>query len=310
MGKLKSTKLGKIMNKRLILSKIFYEKDHDIDKAIILAGTGRSGTTWLGEILMNLLNYRLMFEPFNPRKVNLFKNMPNKFYIPPNEENEEYFGKFEQILTGSIGNRWINQDNRVFKPKGRIIKTIRANLFLKWLKNNFPSVPIVFILRHPCAVVLSRYRKGWAGKDLEIIMKQDKLIEDFLNPYLDVINDAKTTFQKIACLWCIENHVALNTMKENDWILTTYEDLVINPKDQVNKILKYCKIDLEADEDSIKSTSSLTVKKDSAIIEKEDPLKVWKTSLTQSEIEQILEIVKTFSLDWLYNEDVKPKKKV
>lgn len=310
MGKLKSSKIGKVMNKRLILSRVFFEKDHDIEKAIILAGTGRSGTTWLGEILMNLLNYRLMFEPFNPRKVNLFKDMPNKFYIPPNEDNEEYFGKFEQILTGSVGNRWINQDNRVFKPKGRIIKTIRASLFIKWIRNNFPAVPIVYIIRHPCAVVLSRYRKGWAGKDLEIIMKQDKLFEDFLNPYLDVINNASTIYQKITCIWCIENYVALNSMKESDWVLTTYEDMVINPEIEVNKILKYCKIDMKADEDSIKSTSSLTVKKDSAIIEKEDPLKIWKKNLSQSEIEQILEIVKAFSLDWLYNENITPNRKV
>lgn len=310
MGKLKSSKIGKILNKRLILSSVFFEKDHDIDKAIILAGTGRSGTTWLGEILMNLLNYRLMFEPFNPTKVNLFKDMPNKFYIPPNEDNEEYFGKFEQILTGSVGNRWINQDNRVFKPKGRIIKTIRANLFLKWLRNNFPSVPIVFILRHPCAVVLSRYRKGWAGKDLEIIMKQDKLIEDFLNPYIDVINGANTTLQKIACIWCIENYVPLNSMKNTDWILINYEDLVLNPEVEINKILKYSKIDLVVDKDSIKSTSSLTVKKDSAIIEKQDPLKTWKTSLTQSEIKEILGVVEGFSLNKLYNENVLPNRKV
>jgi len=310
MSKLKSSKIGKIMNKRLILSRIFFEKDHDIDKAIILAGTGRSGTTWLSEILMNLLNYRLMFEPFNPRKVNIFKDIPNKLYIPPNEDNEEYFRKFEQILTGSIGNRWINQDNRVFKPKGRIIKTIRANLFLKWLRNNFPSVPIVFILRHPCAVVLSRYRKGWAGKDLEIIMKQDKLIEDFLNPYLDVINGANTTFQKIACIWCIENYVPLNSMKNTEWILINYEDLVLNPEVEINKILKYSKIDLVVDKDSIKSTSSLTVKKDSAIIEKQDPLKTWKTSLTKSEIKEILEIVEGFSLNKLYNENVLPNRKV
>ena len=57
----------------------------------MVAGTGRSGTTWLAEILMNILNYRLMFEPFNPRKVDICKNYLNKQYIPPNENNEENF---------------------------------------------------------------------------------------------------------------------------------------------------------------------------------------------------------------------------
>lgn len=310
MRKVKGSKIGKILNKRTILSNIYFEKDHDLEKSIIVAGTGRSGTTWLAEILMNILNYRLMFEPFNPRKVGICKDFLNKQYIPPNENNEEYLKIFEQILTGKIKSRWINQDNRVLRPKGRIIKTIRASLFLKFLRNNFPTVPIVYIIRHPCAVVLSRFRKGWAAKDLDIMMKQDTLITDFLKPYLDIINNAETIHQKIACIWCIENLVALNTMKDTDWIMVAYEDLILNPAAEINKILKYCNLDMKIDEDTIKKTSSLTVQKESAIIEKEDPLEVWKKKLSQNEIKQILDIVQAFSKDQLYDENVLPKRKV
>jgi len=310
MGKFKGSKIGKILNKRILLSNIYFEKNHDLNKAIIVAGTGRSGTTWLAEILMNILKFRLIFEPFNPRKVKLCKDLPNKLYIPPNEINKEYLKIFEQILSGRIRNPWINQDNRVFRPKGRIIKTIRANLFLGFLSNNFPTIPIVFILRHPCGVVLSRNTKGWGTEDLEIILKQEILIKDFLDPYLDIINNAKTVFQKMACIWCIETLVPLKIMKPDNWIVTTYEDLVLNPEITITKILKYCKINFQIDEYSIKSSPSLTVERSSAIIEKENPLTVWKKALTQNEIKEILDTVKAFSLDWLYDEGIIPKKKI
>lgn len=54
--------------------------------------------------------------------------------------------------------------------------------FLKWLRIRFPKVPLLFILRHPCAVVLSRKELGWpADSDLEPFLQQESLIEDFLH---------------------------------------------------------------------------------------------------------------------------------
>ena len=309
MARFKGSKIGKILDKLIILSNIYLEKNHDLEKSIVVTGTGRSGTTWLAEILMNILKYRLIFEPFNPRKVKICKNFPNKLYLTSDDDNVEYIKIFKKILSGKIRNIWINQDNRVFRPKGRIVKSIRANLFLGFLRKNFPSIPIVCILRHPCAVVLSRFQKGWGDKDLDIIMAQKRLIQDFLQPYLDIINDATSIFQRMACIWCIETLVPLKIMKPEDWILVSYEDLVLNPIITINKILKYCKIDAVNNKDLIQSTPSLTVERTSAIIQKKNPLEVWKYKLSPNEINEILDIVRSFSLDWLYDEEIIPKKK-
>ena len=45
---------------------LFYSKDFDLNDTIILAGSPRSGTTWLMEILRIIPGYTTLFEPLNP----------------------------------------------------------------------------------------------------------------------------------------------------------------------------------------------------------------------------------------------------
>ena len=40
------------------------------------------------------------------------------------------------------------------------MKIIRGNLLLAWLVRNF-EFPVLYLLRHPCAVVASRLRWNW-----------------------------------------------------------------------------------------------------------------------------------------------------
>jgi len=151
-----------------------FEKNHNIENSIFIAGSARSGTTWLAETLSNYFKYRHIFEPFDPRINSMFKYFPYKIsnlkipfhprYIPPNYENLKFKEIFEKIITGRICNIRTDRFNYFFRPEGRVIKSIRSSYFLKWMRNNFPKLPIIFIIRHPCAVVLSRINMGLEGK--------------------------------------------------------------------------------------------------------------------------------------------------
>lgn len=121
------------------------ENNHDLSITILVEGTGRSGITWLAEMLADYFHYRLIFEPFKPEKVKLFQHFSHKEYISPDYKNQEFFRIFKKILSGNVSNNWVNRDNRVFKADGRVVKSIRSSFFLKWLKNNFPCIPIVYI---------------------------------------------------------------------------------------------------------------------------------------------------------------------
>ena len=308
MGKWKATKIGKILNRRLLTSFFYKEKNHDINKSILIAGTGRSGTTWLAEILSNYLKYRIIFEPFNPRKVSLCKDFLNKQYIPPDSQNKEFYKIFNKTFSGKIRGRWINQDNRFFRPDGRIIKSIRTSFFLGWFKLNFPQIPIIYILRHPCAVAVSRARLGWTTDDLDLILKQKELMNDHLQPYKPLIAGAKTIVERNACIWAVENFMALKQLNSGDAAVITYEDLHSSPEKVLQKISTYLGVDLEFKGDSLRNNPSLTVKSHSNIMQNQDLLSTWKNALTDQEITKVMDIVKKFSLDTIYDISIMPKK--
>jgi hypothetical protein len=74
----------------------------------------------------------------------------------------------------------------------RLVKEVRASLFLKWIRNNFPNVPILYMFRHPCAVVHSWAKLGWGDDDIESLLSQDALITDYLEGYVSMIRKAST----------------------------------------------------------------------------------------------------------------------
>jgi hypothetical protein len=56
---------------------------------------------------------------------------------------------------------------------------MRAQLFLRWIKQTFPEMPILLLLRHPCAVAKSRLQSCW-GAHLDAFLAQQDLIESLL----------------------------------------------------------------------------------------------------------------------------------
>ena len=55
--------------KNKIVSK-FYIDAHNIKHTILIAGTGRSGTTWLSDTINYKNQFRYIFEPLHSNKVN------------------------------------------------------------------------------------------------------------------------------------------------------------------------------------------------------------------------------------------------
>jgi hypothetical protein len=55
----------------------------DPSQSILLAASGRSGTTWLGNIVAADPNTRIFFEPFDPRRVPAAACLPLRAYARP-----------------------------------------------------------------------------------------------------------------------------------------------------------------------------------------------------------------------------------
>ena len=131
------------------------------DQTVFLAGTGRSGTTWLEDLINFDGSYRVMFEPFHTRRTDVLREWNYRQYLRPTNLDEKFVHPATQILSGKVRSKWIDQFRCRPIVTRRLIKDIRANLILKWIKHNFPEIRIVLLLRHPCAVASSKLQQDW-----------------------------------------------------------------------------------------------------------------------------------------------------
>ena len=160
---------------------------HDYRKSIFVAGSGRSGTTWLQEIINYHNEYRVMFEPFYPQKVNIVSDWHPFQYLRTEDTEQRFLRPAEAILCGNVKNFWVDKYNKRLFSQRRVIKDIRANLFLHWIKDNFPEIPIILIMRHPCAVANSKSQGNWEN-NLDHYLSQEDLMEDYLEKrYLKIV---------------------------------------------------------------------------------------------------------------------------
>ena len=288
-----------------MLGNLYVDLDRDYRRSIFLAGSGRSGTTWLSEIINHRNEYRYVFEPFYPDKVSLCNNFRRKQYLRPDDRREEYLQPARTILSGGLRNSWTDRFNRKPVARWRLIKDIRANLLLGWLQSNFPEMPVILLLRHPCAVTYSRLKLGWRDI-LDDTMEQEDLVEDFLQPFEGEIRAATTPFERSVFLWCIENYVPLRQLEPESIHVSFYESLCTRPEDEVRRLFAFLGKDFDGKVyDRINRPSSL-IRRESAVVIGERPVDSWTRTVDDARRERAVEILTLFGLDRIYGESPLP----
>lgn len=274
--------------------------------SVFLAGSGRSGTTWVEDIINHNNSYRIMFEPFHVEKNPTLKGWSLRQYIDPQDKDKNIQSIIEQNLSGNIRNDWIDRFNKKLFAKKRLIKDIRANLFLKWINNNFPTIPIIFLMRHPCAVTHSRMKIGWLDH-LDEYLSQNKLIADYLSPFIDQICNAKDPFERNIYMWCIENYIPLKQFKKGEILVLFYENICSFPERETERIFSYLNNELD------KKKMALSIQKpssvchhDSAIFSGKNLTSSWRNKITNEQLTRAIEICSLFGLDQIYAYDNHP----
>ena len=279
---------------------------------VFLAGVARSGTTWLSNIINYNNNYRYMFEPFYEKEINICKNFRPKQYIEVNSNEKNFLGPAKVVLSGQVRSAWSDRFNEKIFINKRLIKSIRANLFLKWLHLNFPNLPIVLILRHPCAVAASKNKLNWK-RSLDKYLKQENLMEDFLSPFSqemeraeELYQSSNDSFENHIFSWCIENYVPLKQFKPDEIYIIFYENICKNPEAEVKKLFTYLKQKYDKRVLSTSKRVSKLSRKDSAIVTGESLIDSWRQHLTDKQIDKACEILSLFSLEEIYSQDSFP----
>ncbi|GJQ57451.1 MAG: hypothetical protein D8M57_15510 [Candidatus Scalindua sp. AMX11] len=288
-----------------IKDRIYIDLNKNYHNTVFLAGTGRGGTTWVSNIINYNNEYRYMFEPFHSGKVDSCRNFRYRQYLRPDDRDSKFIESAKLILSGKVKDPWIDSKNKKFISSKRLIKDIRASHFLKWIYANFPGIPIILLLRHPCAVVHSKLKLNWESH-LGEFLSQDELLEDFLNPFKDAIVDTNSMFEKLIFQWCIEYYVPLKQFNKGEIHLAFYEGFCENPRDEIERLFSF--LGKNFDDKvllNIKTPSALS-RKFSAIVTGRNLIDSWRGNITKEQIRRAVEILAMFGLDRIYTEDSMP----
>ena len=296
----------KIFNyfRKKILGRLYVDFG-DYRQTVFLAGTGRSGTTWIQNSINYLNNYRIMFEPFYSGRIGILTDWNYKQYLRFNNREEKFLRPATKILNGNIRDEWIDQFNHKKIVRKRLIKDIRANLFLKWIKHNFPDIPIILLLRHPCAVANSRLKREW-DTQINAFLVQKELMLDYLNPFKTEIEAAKDIFDKHIFMWCIENYVPLRQFREREIHIVFYETLCVEPEQTIKQVLYFIGETFSPKVLDIIPKASAMSRKDSAIVSGKSLIDAWRNHITDEQIARAIEILNLFGLQKIYGEGSLP----
>lgn len=218
------------------------------NKHIIVAGSARSGTSWLAEIIALQFRYRLLFEPEHEFQTQEGHLICDKFITNSILQNdqEEYF---KRVFSNKVDSDWIAQiSNRKLKmhlwpiiPKKYVIKFVRCNLSAHFMSSYF-KIPLLFIIRNPYDVILSQDRVKFNWLYNLNHFKHQKPISEVLDTKYNFNWNEVDNYTEIEILtlrWCIENKVVfdLNKTDNSYFTIVKYEDL----KTDINLFYDLCK---------------------------------------------------------------------
>jgi hypothetical protein len=304
-----ATKKGWIAPLRKIRDKVakrFIIDRGGVGQSIFLAGAGRSGTTWLAEVINRAVRCRYMFEPFHNEKVPAWAKMARFQYMREDDSNPEIYAAAETILCGRAKNDWIDEFNTVVIPHRRLIKEIRSNLMMAWLSKRFPEMPSVLVVRHPFAVMHSRMQLKWEPL-IEVFRNQPQLMEDHLQPFAHLFDEVHDPYEVHALRWCVEHYVPLRQLVGKPVEIFYYEDFCESPQASFQALFSALKITGNFEE-AIKAAKvpSRLVRKDSAVNTGQSRVQGWRKHFSPQQIDRVYSLLAKFGLDSLYNEDGLP----
>jgi hypothetical protein len=212
----------------------------------LIAGMGRSGTTWVAAVVNHDFSHRIVFEPFRPhvvRAAQVFGPFP---YVRPTDRDPWRVAAAEAILSGRTPRGTVDRGHRGRVFRRRIVKEVRCNLMLGWLQAIRPRMPIVLVMRNPLAVVASWVRLGWGRvpgetrSEVDVILAQKELLEDFpaVSRAASAV-DREDPFERSMFQWAVAHLVPLQQLDMRTAHVMHYEDLILQPDETVDTLAAY-----------------------------------------------------------------------
>ncbi len=297
-----------------------------------IAGSGRSGTTWVLDTLARANKLRPVFEPLHPRVSKMGKKFAHRalssdeahpelkrflgdvcaghrerlwsqyrcqghFLIPSISEIRTYAG-----LAG-LAHRWgkfLGEAPGFAMESARrepLVKCIWSNLMLGWLSRQC-QFRVVLIVRHPGAVAESELRNFWSAKATLDQFRDDERFHELTNGrYQSLLNRKLTAVEELAVKWLVENQWAIETAPANGVTVVCHERLKSKPDTEWKKIQTAFDLPNMPDAEILARPSQQSAPQDSDFGSGTGGLPRWQRVLTSEQTGQVQRILDQMSFD-------------
>lgn len=292
---------------------------------ILVSGSHRSGSTWLGKMIALSDDVGYIVEPFH-RKYGISGNLFTSWFTYICEENEEkyyealskylkfkypFFLKLKEANNLRDYGRAL-RDNAIFSwhrvnSRRPLMKDPISIFSAEWLYKTF-NMDVIILIRHPAAFVGSIKKVHWRT-GMNNFLSQPLLIRDHLNDFKHLMKEyeksEKDLIEEAILIWNMIHSVILKYQREHkDWFFVRHEDISKNPLEQFEDIYRY--LDLEYTDAIKDQIINFTTNKESSDKIKRDSKEnvwSWKKRLNAEEIERIRTGTKEISSHLYSDED-------
>jgi hypothetical protein len=274
------------------------------------------------EMFRSLPGYKAINEPFLNDQVRDEHGFSWRTHLPPDTSASQQHCYLESMLRGTASPHVFH-----FQSSYRlgqlvehathwklVVKFNRLHRMLHWFAGQFDVRGLVFLMRHPCAVVSSMLRHGsWTDASKEGIGARefaepaDGLPPALRDPFGPILERIETRTEALATLWCIDHYVPLAQHADGSypWLLVPYERLVARGREELRRVADALDIETTREMEAMFDEPSSSVK-DGLHASAERQLSKWRRRLSAEQVSAILSIVEEAGLSHLYTDALEP----
>ncbi len=291
---------------------------------ILVTGTHRSGTTWVGKMLAADAMTAYISEPLNVlHRPGVFHTKVECWYQYICEENEsQYLPAFQELLEFDynlwdeirslrsrkdflrMGRDFLIFYNGLMRGQRALLKDPFAVFSTPWFAKRL-NCKVVITVRHPAAFASSLKRLNWPF-DFQDLLNQPLLMRDQLEPYRAEIQAMKPydVIGQAALLWkLIYRSVRAAGEQNQDFLIVRHEDLSRDPIAGYRDLYQSLGLEFtpQVEKFILNSSSSenpkeLSHKKVHGYkLDSRANIDIWKKRMTTEEIDRIHEITQEIS---------------